>query len=368
MSDDVYPEASGPPNAEWGSYCSCCGQAFPLETAWPRACSACGNMSYRNPAPLAAVLLPVDGGLLTVRRAIKPGDGKWTFPGGFMNYGESWQIAAARELFEETGIQLEDPAELDVFHVSSTSAGHMVIIFGLAKPRRLADLPAFQPTEEAMEIQVLRSPAELAFPQDSEAAEKYFSASGSEPISPGAAEQAEVLWQRAAAVAARCHHGQMRKDGQTPYVAHPFRVALTVRHLFGVDDSIALCIALLHDVIEDTTTDYDDLCAQFGREIAEAVACLTKDKRLPETERETTFYDQIDRGSWRVRLVKLADAYDNLCDSVADHRPLAKTLDRTRRALRLCRDEPAVQSAAEKLAQMLAAVESTAAKSPSGDD
>ena len=43
-------------------------------------------------------------------------------------------------------------------------------------------------------------------------------------------------WQRAASFAARQHHGQFRKDGATPYVAHPVRVALTVRHLFGVDD------------------------------------------------------------------------------------------------------------------------------------
>jgi guanosine-3',5'-bis(diphosphate) 3'-pyrophosphohydrolase len=77
----------------------------------------------------------------------------------------------------------------------------------------------------------------------------------------------------------------MRKDGVTPYVAHPFRVAFTVRHVFEVDDPVALCVALLHDVIEDTTTDFDDVCAEFGEEIAAAVACLTKDKRLPEDER-----------------------------------------------------------------------------------
>lgn len=152
----------------------------------------------------------------------------------------------------------------------------------------------------------------------------------------------------------------MRKDGLTPYVAHPFRVALTVRDLFGNDDPAALCVALLHDVIEDTTTDYDDLCAEFGPEIARDVACLTKDKRLPEAERETAFYEQIDRGGWRVRLVKLADAYDNLCDSLAGQRPLEKPLDRTRRALRLRRDESCVQCAARKLEQLLATVEAAA--------
>jgi (p)ppGpp synthase/HD superfamily hydrolase len=175
------------------------------------------------------------------------------------------------------------------------------------------------------------------------------------------------LWQRAAAYAARCHQGQTRRDGRTPYISHPFRVALTVRDVFGVDDPTALCIALLHDVIEDTTTDFDDVQAEFGTEIAEAVASLTKDTRLPEMPREIAFYEQIDRGSWRVRLVKLADAFDNLCDSLASSGPLERTLDRTRRALALRRDQPCLELAASKLEQLLATLKPAVAP-PAGDD
>ena len=40
----------------------------------------------------------------------------------------------------------------------------------------------------------------------------------------------------AVAFAARAHHGQLRKDGKTPYASHPFRVCLIVRDIFGVDD------------------------------------------------------------------------------------------------------------------------------------
>jgi guanosine-3',5'-bis(diphosphate) 3'-pyrophosphohydrolase len=40
----------------------------------------------------------------------------------------------------------------------------------------------------------------------------------------------------AASFAARAHRDQLRKDRQTPYVAHPFRVCLIVRHVFGIDD------------------------------------------------------------------------------------------------------------------------------------
>src|SRR5947209_274805 len=73
----------------------------------------------------------------------------------------------------------------------------------------------------------------------------------------------------AASFAARAHAGQLRKDGQTPYVSHVFRVCLVVRHLFGFDDGRMLAAALLHDTIEDTTTDFDDITRIFGTEIAE---------------------------------------------------------------------------------------------------
>ena len=45
-----------------------------------------------------------------------------------------------------------------------------------------------------------------------------------------------ALWQKAASMAARCHNNQWRKDKITPYSAHPFRVAMILRHIFGVDD------------------------------------------------------------------------------------------------------------------------------------
>src|SRR5438874_3852729 len=86
----------------------------------------------------------------------------------------------------------------------------------------------------------------------------------------------------AASFAARAHRHQLRKDGQTPYAAHPFRVCLIVRHVFGIDDPDFLAAALLHDTIEDTTTDFDDLAAEFGPRIAGYAAALSKDGRLPE--------------------------------------------------------------------------------------
>ena len=59
----------------------------------------------------------------------------------------------------------------------------------------------------------------------------------------------------------------------------------------------------------------DDLVARFGPDVADCVAALTKDMRLPEAQREAAYLRQLLAGDWRVAVCKLADGYDNLCDS-----------------------------------------------------
>jgi guanosine-3',5'-bis(diphosphate) 3'-pyrophosphohydrolase len=113
----------------------------------------------------------------------------------------------------------------------------------------------------------------------------------------------------------RAHQGQLRKDGRTPYASHPFRVCLIVRQLFGIDDADVLTAAVLHDAIEDTTTDFDDLVERFGPEVAGWVALLSKDKRLMEFEREQAYKAALATAPWQVKACKLGDIYDNLLDS-----------------------------------------------------
>jgi guanosine-3',5'-bis(diphosphate) 3'-pyrophosphohydrolase len=127
----------------------------------------------------------------------------------------------------------------------------------------------------------------------------------------------------AIAFAARAHHGQMRKDRKTPYVSHVFRVCTVIRNIFGFDDQRMLTAAVLHDTVEDTTTDFDDVERHFGREIAEWVALLSKDKRAPENQREWAYMEGLQRAPWQVQVCKLADVYDNLLDSAqlpSEHR------------------------------------------------
>jgi len=118
----------------------------------------------------------------------------------------------------------------------------------------------------------------------------------------------------AAAFAARAHRGQLRKDGETPYASHVFRVCLVLQNVFEIHDRQMLMTALLHDTVEDTTTDFDDLAEKFGKEVAEWVAYLSKDKRLQEREREKAYMRQMSKAPWQVRACKLADMYDNLMD------------------------------------------------------
>jgi len=123
-----------------------------------------------------------------------------------------------------------------------------------------------------------------------------------------------ALWQRAAAYAARKHRHQNRKDGATPYYSHVARVTLTVSGVFGCHDPEVLAAAMLHDTIEDTTTDYDDLLEHFGETVADTVAALTKNMALPEQPREAEYLARLAGAGWRVALIKLADLFDNLAD------------------------------------------------------
>ena len=118
----------------------------------------------------------------------------------------------------------------------------------------------------------------------------------------------------AAAFAARAHRHQTRKDGQTPYVSHPFRVCLVVRHVFGIDDPRILAAALLHDIVEDTTTDYDDILEHFGPEVARWVAAVSKDPRMEFEEREAEYRKVLAAADWQGKVVKLGDLYDNIGD------------------------------------------------------
>jgi len=129
------------------------------------------------------------------------------------------------------------------------------------------------------------------------------------------------------------HQNQFRRDGITPYVEHPKAVMAILRDEFGVTDVDTLAAGLLHDTIEDTATDYDEVSERFGKRVADIVAVLTKDKRLPEAKRERAYFALLARAALPVRFCKVADSLHNLRDSDPAHR--TKAARKARKLLRI---------------------------------
>jgi len=93
-------------------FCPLCGSALAPEAVPPdqreqQVCTRCRFVFYLNPKVVAATLPEQDGAVLLTRRSINPGRGLWTFPGGFVDFGESVADAAVRETFEETGLTVD---------------------------------------------------------------------------------------------------------------------------------------------------------------------------------------------------------------------------------------------------------------------
>lgn len=160
---------------EKNSHCSYCGAAFHSADPWPRTCLSCGQVSFLNPIPVTVVLVPVDDGLLAVRRGIEPRRGGLAMPGGFINLGETWQEAGAREVLEETGLAL-DPDELGPLDVFSVPDGTL-LIFALAHRHTSGELPPFIPNLEVTERIIIRDPEMLTWDRHIFVAGRFFSRS-----------------------------------------------------------------------------------------------------------------------------------------------------------------------------------------------
>src|SRR3970040_613312 len=109
------------------------------------------------------------------------------------------------------------------------------------------------------------------------------------------------------------HAGMTRKDGISPYFAHPESVVSYLKSL-GVTDEDVLCSGWLHDTIEDTDTTFDELYERFGKKVAVLVSTLSKDRKLPKKERERLYVDQLKNAPLEAKIIKLCDISANLKD------------------------------------------------------
>ena len=133
-------------------FCPRCGQ--PAEVTYPRriACPHCGYAAYYNPKPVAcAIPLDREGRVILLRRGFDPGKGLWTFPGGFVDLGESVEAAAHRETDEELSMPIELAGLLGVY---SRPEDRVVLIVYRAQARgeprtsaEATEVRAFAPAE-----------------------------------------------------------------------------------------------------------------------------------------------------------------------------------------------------------------------------
>lgn len=106
-------------------------------------------------------------------------------------------------------------------------------------------------------------------------------------------------------LATQAHAGPFRRDGTTPYIAHPAGV---VRNLEG-ESAEVLAAAWLHDVVEDTATSPEGLrAAGIPESVVKAVRVLTKGD-----EDDADYLARV-RGNPIARRVKMADLLHNLGD------------------------------------------------------
>ncbi len=141
-------------------FCQQCGSELvqrEIEGADRPYCERCGSPVFFDPKLAAVVLTAIDGKLLMVRRGVEPQMGRWAFPSGYVDRGESVETAACREVLEETGMIVEVERMLGVYSRDGRDvvliafaarvtggemkAGHDAQEVGLFAPEDLTNLP-----------------------------------------------------------------------------------------------------------------------------------------------------------------------------------------------------------------------------------
>ena len=131
------------PALQEARFCPRCGNE--ADVAYPRSisCPHCGYGAYYNPKPVAAAI-PVtpDGKLILLKRGFEPGKDLWTFPGGFVDLGETVEDAARREAREEIEADVELTTLVGVY--SRAEERVVLIVFAASiegEPRAPAEAP-----------------------------------------------------------------------------------------------------------------------------------------------------------------------------------------------------------------------------------
>ncbi|XP_064468905.1 guanosine-3',5'-bis(diphosphate) 3'-pyrophosphohydrolase MESH1-like [Ornithodoros turicata] len=104
------------------------------------------------------------------------------------------------------------------------------------------------------------------------------------------------------------HRNQRRKDKEgTPYINHPIGVARILTAEGKIFDITTLQAAVLHDIVEDTDTTFEEIEKIFGKKVRDILAEVTDDKTQTKQMRKQLQIENASKCSYEARLIKLAD-------------------------------------------------------------
>ena len=115
-------------------------------------CSNCSFIFYQDPKVVAGTIFTLDGGIVLLKRDVEPAMGKWVFPGGYVDRGESVQEAAIRETREECQMEVKLGPLLNVY--SYPGSPNIIVVYAaqvvggeLAAGDESVEARVFAPTE-----------------------------------------------------------------------------------------------------------------------------------------------------------------------------------------------------------------------------
>lgn len=116
------------------------------------------------------------------------------------------------------------------------------------------------------------------------------------------------------------YHKGMRKDGEKE-VSHQFELVSYIVPIFEQHEKVLfedlICIAFLHDLVEDYGYSFTSIESIFGDIVADGVASVTKKERFAKTEADyKEYYERIEKENVRGILVKMSDRLHNLSSMI----------------------------------------------------
>ena len=152
-------------------FCPSCAAALETKDVFGQdrpVCPDCGRVMFYDPKVAVICIVPRDGKVLMIRRATELGYGQWGLPGGYVDRGEVVELAAAREVLEETGLKVEPGDLIGLF----SELGNPVMVAVYVAQETGGTLAAGPEALEVGFFDLDRLP-DLAFPRDREVLAKW---------------------------------------------------------------------------------------------------------------------------------------------------------------------------------------------------